>query len=77
MIYGQAWSFHILLERFTGGIPSFWDFPNDLLARGQMIYWLAAMLIVVPARPVSNPAQAGHARATVLHPLPSFTPSSQ
>jgi hypothetical protein len=42
-----------------------------------MIYWLAAMLIVVPARPVSNPAQAGHARATVLHSLPSFTPSSQ
>jgi hypothetical protein len=42
MIYGQAWSFHILLERFTGGIPSFWGFPNDLLARGRMIYWLAA-----------------------------------
>jgi hypothetical protein len=34
-----------------------------------MIYWLTAMLIVVPARPISNPAQAGHARAAVLHPL--------
>ena len=34
-----------------------------------MIYWLAAMLIVVPARPVSNPAQA-------MHAPPSFTPSS-
>ncbi len=34
MIYGQAWSFHILLEMFTGGIPSFWVF--------RMIYWLAA-----------------------------------